>query len=287
MIPLSSNEELAVRIRDGETNLYGELWENVKRLFFLKATAYYNRHKEKCRACGVELDDIYQSCFLALHEAVKAYSVDSGYQFTSYLSYSFKNAVDALMNGTHRRKYGDPLNLAYSLDMPLSDESETTQADLMPDEAAANSFDDAELRIYTQELHEALEKAMARSCTEKEITVLRRIYWDGETLQTVADALGSSVSYIGQMKSHAFRQIRKRGRSILEPYGDFIRRQAYHGTSLNAFRTNGESSVERTVELWEENRDKRLTSLVYDLVAAGDREDDLELSMNDNFAPVW
>lgn len=263
-----TNEELAVRFQNGEKELINELWNNTQKLFYLKSNNFYNRFTDKCIACGVELADIYQSCFLALHEAARAYKADSGYKFTTYITYSFKNAVNALLNGGQKRRISDPLNnRPISLDVPLTEDTETTKADMLPDETAAESFDNAEERIYTEELHNALEQAMQTACNEREADILRRLYWNGETLAEAAKFFGVAPNAIHQSRNHAFRDIKRNfvAKSILQPYKDFIESHAYHGTGLTSFRSSGTSSVERTVELWESELEKK----VYELMNKG------------------
>lgn len=263
-----TNEELAIRFQNGEKELINELWNNTQKLFYLKSNKFYNRFTNKCIACGVELADIYQSCFFALYEAAKAYKVDSEYKFTTYITYSFKNTVNALLNSGRRRNITDPLNdYPSSLDVPLTEDTETTKADLLPDDAAVQSFNNAEERIYTEELHNALEQAIQAACNEREANILRRLYWNGETLAEAAKVCGVAPNSVHQSRNHAFRAIRRSytATRILQPYKDFVESHAYHGTGLTSFRSNGTSSVEKTVELWESELEKQ----VYELMCNG------------------
>lgn len=203
--------------------------------------------------CGVELEDIYQCCFFALRAAVSGYKSDSDLKFTSYIQYSFKNAVKNLIGGGHRRRVPDPLNdFTESLDTPITDDTEHTKADLIPDKEAEQSFENAEERIYTNELHNALENAMQTACNDREIDVMRRMYWDGEKQTDIAKRLNISYQAIHQIHYHALRQLRQRKiKEQLESYSEFIKSHAYHGTGFSSFRSSGISSVERTVEAWE------------------------------------
>jgi len=253
-----NNEDIAVRIQNGEKELISELWNNTYKLLYLMSDKFYKRNTERCRACGVELEDIQQSCYFALYAAVQAFDIGTGYKFTTYINYSFKNALAALLNGGHRRQVTDPLNRAISLDVPLSEDTETTKADLLPDDVAEQDFEAAENDVYNNELHEALEKAMQVACNSREADILKLMYWDGKTYQSIADTLNISVSYVGTTHHRALRQLRH-GRAILilQPYADFIKTHAYHGTGLSTFRTSGNSSVEKTVELWEKQHKAR------------------------------
>lgn len=54
-----SNEELAVRIQQGETALYAQLWEQTKRLWLMLSMRLYRACKEQCAASGVEPADMF------------------------------------------------------------------------------------------------------------------------------------------------------------------------------------------------------------------------------------
>ena len=47
-----SNEELALRIQEGERELFSLLWERVERLIRQKAGRFYRERQEQCAACG-------------------------------------------------------------------------------------------------------------------------------------------------------------------------------------------------------------------------------------------
>ena len=53
-----TNEELALKIQNGERNLIPTLWEQVERFIYLKSENWYWQHEETCIRCGVALDDL-------------------------------------------------------------------------------------------------------------------------------------------------------------------------------------------------------------------------------------
>lgn len=249
----STNEELAISIQNGDKMLYSELWENNRKLLYQMSNRFYNANTERCIACGVELEDIQQICYFALCAAVEAYKSDSGYKFTTYLNYSFKNAVAALLNGGQRRRTADPLNISTSLDVPLSEDSETTKADLLTDDESERSFEELEERIFIQELNETLKQAMSDVCTDYEQDILNRLYWNSETTADIANSYNVTASYIRESHKKALQHLRSsHARRMLEPYREFIKSHAYHGVGLSSFRSSGISSVERVVEQWEQ-----------------------------------
>lgn len=254
MIILSStNEELAVRIQNGEKELIGELWENNYKLLYQMSNRFYNYNTDRCIACGVEIEDIQQSCYFALCAAVGAYKQESEYKFTTYINYSFKNAVAALLNGGQRKRKRIPLNCSASLDVPLSEDSEATKADVIIDYKAEQSFEHIEDEMFTQELNKTLTQAIAAVCNETEKNILNRLYWNNETFVDIARSMNVSNGNIHSIHNHALVMLRSsHAKRMLEPYREFITSRAYKGIGLSSFRSSGISSVERVVEQWDE-----------------------------------
>lgn len=84
-----NNEELANNIQNGNKELIIVLWEQVERFIRLKAderaTAINNRDIA---------DDLYQSGYFALLNAVKSFDDSRGMNFLSYLKYHLKTEFD-------------------------------------------------------------------------------------------------------------------------------------------------------------------------------------------------
>ena len=91
------NEELAQAIKQGQPELKPLLWEQVQKLLELKAQDCYCKYFSRCIKCGIDLTDIYQECYFVFEEALKAYNHESGYKFTTYLTYPLKNAFLRLL----------------------------------------------------------------------------------------------------------------------------------------------------------------------------------------------
>ena len=71
-----TNEELASGIQQG-TDHYGQLWERVCRLVYLLANRYYRNYQHPCRRAGCKMDDLIQTGFLAMCDAVKAFIISA------------------------------------------------------------------------------------------------------------------------------------------------------------------------------------------------------------------
>ena len=57
---MATNEELAELIKQGHTELYNDLWEQMKKLLIFKASAFYSRYMQRLQARGVCLEDLEQ-----------------------------------------------------------------------------------------------------------------------------------------------------------------------------------------------------------------------------------
>ena len=143
-----SNEELAARIQAGEQELLPQLWAQVRRFVCKMA---HRRYFATNGLGGVELDDLIQSGFLAVVQAVEYFKPDGEYKFLTYLDVCLKNAFASA--GGYRANKRDPLLDCISLDTPLGNDSDSdTLLDLQED--PANQIEDAERRIWLEQLRE-------------------------------------------------------------------------------------------------------------------------------------
>ena len=78
-----TNEELAVKIQNGELSLMESLWGNVERM----VAWYANRIMHILQGLGgVEIGDLINSGYIALDHAVKTYEVDKS-SFSTWFMY--------------------------------------------------------------------------------------------------------------------------------------------------------------------------------------------------------
>lgn len=245
-----TNEELALLIQNGRTDLYPVLWEKTKRLLFLMVLKYYNKHADLCKRRGIELEDLKQSCFIALNGAVMAFR-DEGNKLTSYFNYAVKKAIKGILGGA-----SDSLNNSSSLDEPISEEDgDATLLDMLPDTNATADFDDSENALFLQELHNALDMAMDTVCSNEEKTALCLQWYAGEDNNTIAERMALTAQDVRRLQRKALNNLRKRQSSqMLKPYlyhDEFIEAKAYKGTGASNYNYSAGSSVERIVETIE------------------------------------
>lgn len=240
-----SNEELVAAIQAGETERMSELWEQVNGLVKWKANRIMTALTLKNNPCGVELEDLIQSGYVAMVAAVNTYNPESG-KFSTWLMYHLQNEF-ANVTG-YRTKHGrhDPLNLPYGvvaeLDKPMTDDANSDPlVEIIPDSYAEAQFKAVEERLYREQLHEALEQAMA-AIPENRAEILRQRYFEGKTLAEVGESKGTTTEYIRQMENYAIRDMRKpQSKRYLNEFADH---NYFRGTGLGAFRHTGMSSEE-------------------------------------------
>lgn len=132
--------------------------------------------------------------------------------------------------------------------MDAENDGSATLGDLQADPAAAGEMQDVEERIYTEELHAALDEALHK-LTEREEMVIRGRFYEQKTLKEIAADAGTSLERVRQITSSAFRHLR--GNTRLRRWHDeIITSHAWHGTGFTVWEASG-SVEERTVEYLE------------------------------------
>ena len=149
-----ATNEIAAAVQCGQANVL-ELWRMCRRYAMQQATRW---HRVFERSGGVELDDLEQSAFIGRLKAVQTWKPESG-AFSTWYTLQLRAVFVEAYGMRTKRTREDPLNKSHlSLDMPL-DENEDgsfTIADVLPDEAAEEAFEDIEQRDFRQAVQAAL-----------------------------------------------------------------------------------------------------------------------------------
>lgn len=157
--PLATNlgeqaNKIAVSVQSGDGEVLA-LWGMCRRYAMQQATRWLRAFEG---SGGVELDDLEQSAFIGLLKAVQTWKPESG-AFSTWYTIQLKAVFVEAYGMRTKRTREDPLNKYHlSLDTPL-DENEDgsfTIADVLPDEAAEEAFEDVEQRDFQQAVQAAL-----------------------------------------------------------------------------------------------------------------------------------
>ena len=156
--PLATNlgeqaNKIAVSVQSGDGDIL-TLWGMCRRYAMQQAARWLRAFESG----GVELDDLEQSAFIGLLKAVQTWKPKSG-AFSNRYTIQLKAVFVEAYGMRTKRTREDPLNKFHlSLDTPL-DENEDgsfTIADVLPDEAAEEAFEDVEQRDFQQAVQAAL-----------------------------------------------------------------------------------------------------------------------------------
>lgn len=224
-----TNEEICLAIRDGHAELQEQLWDGVKGFVIGKANRFYNLRKDlRC-----EREDLIQSGYLAMMEAVKKFDPERG-GFLTYLSFYLKTAfIETAMGQNNPLFYADNLDREILEGVTLG-ESIASDREGTEDISIAN--------IANEELRRDLEKVMQKILSDREREVLNEHYFSGRTFVKIAEGRGVSYQRIASIHEDALRKMRKRSRELerhLDEDTNFL-----FPVSVRRFDRTNESAVE-------------------------------------------
>ncbi len=268
----AANAALAALAAAGNSFALGQLWEINKGFLHQMFWKWYDKNKTVADRHGITLEDFDQEAFFAVQAAAQSYAPGKG-SFTTLLGYCVQTQITRVLCGEHSRRItaddgrqvqvsANPLNSCTSLDVHLDsdDEGSSTRGDIVEDPAAFQAFQSSEDEIYTTELHTALEEAMTQNLTEREAHILRRRYYDCQSLQAVGNELGVQRETIRQIEHRCIRKLRELPK-LQRWHDDIISTRAWQGTGFGAWKRSG-SVQERTVEYLEERNSEQYIALL-------------------------
>lgn len=270
--PLDQRQELNTMLaqlaRQGNSAALAQLWEINRPVIHTMFWRWYSRNQSVAESAGVTLEDLDQESYFAVKEAAEYHNPEKG-AFLTALQYFVQHRIQkAILQGRGRyvvtedgrrvRVSAEPLDSAQSLDEPVpwDDDGEVTRADVTPDPAAAQAFEDAEQNSYRQELRAVLDKALSL-LPDRQRNVIAWRFYEGLTLQQAAALDGVTKERIRAIEDAALRALRQ-NQELRRFYGEDLLSQAYQGTGFGAWKSGG-SVQERLVERLEE-KERRLAA---------------------------
>ena len=191
-----SNEELALQIRAGKRDRLMELWAQVRRFALQQARRWVYLGRG-----GVTLEDLEQSAFLALLDALEGWRAEAG-QFLTWYGLRLKAAFTEATGQRTQRDRLDPLDRALSLEAPVGDEDDTlTLADVIPDPQAAEALEG--VGEVWDTLHRAVE-----GLPEGQREEIQRRYWLNQTTSEISTATGVPEKEVRKLEAAALRALR-------------------------------------------------------------------------------
>lgn len=173
-----TNEEIVALIQAGDREKLPELWGQLERFVWRQA---YRRHRLSDGFGGTEIEDLYQSGYIALVAAAETYDPTAGRQFIGWFSLHLKTAFAEAGGYRSKKQARDPLHRAGSIDAPASEGGDSSVAEMVVDPGAEQDIQDAEDRLYQEQLHAALDRAM-KTLTADEQAAIKDRYYRGHPL---------------------------------------------------------------------------------------------------------
>lgn len=199
-----TNEELAVRIKAGESELMSELLVQVERFAAQQARKFFNAYADRCRQLGLELEDIQQEGFFGIQSAVEAFDPARGVLFLTYAGYQLKKAFFRAAKMNYHNWQGNTVYQATSLDEPLTETGGTLAAVLeSPEDVEAEAVD----RVFTEHLSRDLDTAIA-DLPQPWAETIEAIYYIGMRPADLARRLGVARATVGAKHRRALRNLR-------------------------------------------------------------------------------
>ena len=154
-----------------------------------------------------DFDDLYQSGYFAMLQAVEYFDSDSGYSFNTYFNICHKAAMAEASGFRTAKQKKDLTRFAKSLDAPISDDDETTLGEVTAD--SRDPIKDLENAMYIEAAGKAI-RSLLDLLTEHEREVVERHFFAGERYTEIAKGMKITKQRVNQLKDAAFRKMRRK-----------------------------------------------------------------------------
>ena len=204
---MKTAEELAIMIQDGDKSRIPELWERVRGIYAMKSLRWYSTHRALCARCGVELEDIQQQSFFAFLKSIELYEPQCELAFTSYINFPFLNEMQELTRTRSSGQRADCLNQCGSLDKTIETEDGggETVGDFVPDPDALFFVE-----LLDAESVAGMIRNEVQQLPDREREIIAGFYFDGQTLEQLAQRLGVTLQRISQLKKRGLVTLSQR-----------------------------------------------------------------------------
>ncbi len=223
-----TNEEIVALIQSGRDDLTATVWQQCERFIAQQSNRWAYAWQGRG---GVTFDDLYQTGFLALLEAVRTYNPEKGVKFISWLGTCLRTPFLAAVGYRTERQRRDPIEAAASLEAPVEGTEGLTVADMVADPLDCIAAVDR--KIFLQQLHAALDEALDRLPQEQARAVRRRFY-EGLSFAQAAELDHTTPDAVKRQEAAAMQQLRRkesarRLRAFLDERTPFYSVHGVHG----------------------------------------------------------
>ncbi len=197
-----TDEELIVRLRDGEEKITDYIMDKYKYLVRSKAKSMY--------ILGADRDDLIQEGMIGLFKAIRDYDTGRDASFSTFADLCVSRQMYTAIQAAGRQKHA-PLNTYVSLYAGSAEKGESEEWELIHSLISEVEKNPEELLIDKENL-ELLEKTIEKELSSFEKQVLD-LYLTGMTYTQIAKVLGrdekSTDNALQRIKSKLKKQIIK------------------------------------------------------------------------------
>lgn len=195
-----SDEELIVRLRDGEAQITDYIMEKYKNLVKSKAKSMY--------ILGADREDLIQEGMIGLFKAIRDYDIGRDASFFTFADLCVSRQMYTAVQAAGRQKHA-PLNTYISLYANMSGQEDGEEREMMNAIISQAEKNPEELLIDRENL-ELLEKAIDKELSGFEKQVLD-LYLTGMKYTQIAKVLGrddkSTDNALQRIKNKIRRQL--------------------------------------------------------------------------------
>ena len=188
-----SDEELIVRLRDGEAQITDYIMEKYKNLVKSKAKSMY--------ILGADREDLIQEGMIGLFKAIRDYDIGRDASFFTFADLCVSRQMYTAVQAAGRQKHA-PLNTYISLYANMSGQEDGEEREMINDIISQAEKNPEELLIDRENL-ELLEKAIDKELSGFEKQVLD-LYLTGMRYSQIAKVLGRD----GKSTDNALQRIK-------------------------------------------------------------------------------
>ena len=196
----TSDEELLVKIKDGDEKALEQLINNYKEIVNMKVSKYF--------IGGAEKEDIFQEGMIGLYKAIKSYDSEKQNSFKTFANLCIERQLITAIKTSNRQKHL-PLNSYLSLNNnAYDDENNISLMDVFNSKTIEDPLDTITKKEYYKLVEDKIEETL--SDFEKEVL---HSYAKGESYVKIAEKLNTPVKSI----DNAIQRIRKKAAKNILP----------------------------------------------------------------------
>ena len=195
-----TDEELIVRLRDGETQITDYIMDKYKNLVRSKAKSMY--------ILGADREDLIQEGMIGLFKAIRDYDIGRDASFFTFADLCVSRQMYTAVQAAGRKKHA-PLNTYISLYSHVSEKEEGEENELLNSLISKADLNPEELLIDKENV-ELIEKTIEKELSSFEKQVLD-LYLTGMKYTQIAKVLGKDE----KSTDNALQRIKNKLRKLI------------------------------------------------------------------------